>query len=137
MAMQVQPKHCFVLQKLGQSMKLPSLFALTLLLSFSSPQNLLGGDSDKDTKPRLRVTRIERPIQLSGKLDDPLWKYGQAVSLAFEIQPGENTPAPNQTFAMALYTKEYLYIGFRCTDPNLARSGPTWPIATRSSKTIL
>lgn len=78
----------------------------------------IGMDGDRDTKPLFRAVRIERPIQLTGKLDDPLWKLGQPVNLSYEIQPGENIPAPQRTLAMALYTKDYLYIGFRCYDSN-------------------
>jgi hypothetical protein len=92
-------------------------FITSLLLPlFSLPA--IGRDGNGEAKPLFRAIRIERPIQLTGKLDDPLWKLGQPVNLSFEIQPGENIPVPQRTFAMALYTKHYLYIGFRCYDSN-------------------
>ena len=90
--------------------------AFLLYHSYFTPA--FGADGDRETKPLFRATRIERPIQLSGKLDDPLWRLGQPVNLSYEIQPGENTPAPQHTLAMALYTRDYLYIGFRCFDSN-------------------
>lgn len=68
------------------------------------------------TKPDLHAVRIEKPVNLSGKLDDPLWLKAIPVELKFEASPGENTPARQRTVAMVLYDKETIYLGFRCFD---------------------
>jgi hypothetical protein len=76
-----------------------------------------GRASFTDTiKPSLNAVRIEKPLSLSGKLDDPLWLNAMPVELKFEASPGENTPAGQRTVAMILYDKYYIYIGFRCYD---------------------
>jgi hypothetical protein len=67
-------------------------------------------------KPAFQAVRIEKPINLSGKLDDPSWQKSLPVQLTFETRPGENTPASQQTFVYAVYDKEYLYLGFDCRD---------------------
>lgn len=67
-------------------------------------------------KPELHAVRIDKPLKLSGKLDDPSWLKAIPVELKFEVSPGENTPARQKTFAMVLYDQQYIYIGFRCLD---------------------
>ena len=49
-------------------------------------------DKNNETKPTFEVTRITRPIELAGKLDDPLWKDAKPISLNYEIHPGEKNP---------------------------------------------
>lgn len=76
------------------------------------------------TKPVFIATRAERPIRLTGKLDDSLWATSPSVELKYEVQPGENVPAPQRTLAIALYDSENLYFGFLCLDtrPNEIRA---------------
>jgi hypothetical protein len=78
---------------------------------------LMAGPAD-DTiqKPVIKAVRIDKPLNLSGKLDDPAWLTGIPVELKYEASPGENTPARQRTEAMILYDKSYIYIGFRCHD---------------------
>jgi hypothetical protein len=89
---------------------------LAFLCSSMSSHFAFCSDGERETKDRFQAVRIDRPLQLTGKLDDPLWKLGRPVHLLYEIDPGENTPAPQQTTAVALYTGDYLYVGFRCFD---------------------
>lgn len=76
--------------------------------SFASVQDTL--------KPEVIAVRIEKPLILSGKLDDPAWLKAIPVELKYEITPGENTAARLKTLAMVLYDNDKLYIGFRCYD---------------------
>ena len=64
----------------------------------------------------IKAVRIETPLNLSGKLDDPAWLKAIPVELNYEASPGENTPARQRTQAMILYDHSYIYIGFRCYD---------------------
>ena len=75
-------------------------------------------------KPEIRAALIEGNIKLTGNLDDPRWKTAQAATLDYELQPGENTPAPQKTIARVLYNAEYVYFGFDCrdTDPQAIRA---------------
>ncbi len=74
-------------------------------------------DSTKTISKAFPTARIDRPIQMTGMLDDPLWATARSVELEYEFQPGENTPAPVRTQVMSVYNDEYLYFGIRCFDP--------------------
>jgi hypothetical protein len=67
-------------------------------------------------RPEFKAVMIEKPLNLSGKLDDPSWLNAIPVELKYEASPGENTPASQRTFVMALYDQQYIYLGFRCLD---------------------
>ncbi len=75
-------------------------------------------------KQTIQAVRIDRPVELTGRLDDPLWLNAIPVELEYEIMPSENTPAGQRTTVMVLYDNENLYVGVRCYDslPGLIRS---------------
>ena len=60
--------------------------------------------------------KIPMDIKVTGRLNDPLWKNAETVSLPYEVQPGENTPAKARTWVKILYSEENLYLGFICED---------------------
>jgi hypothetical protein len=68
------------------------------------------------TRPAIRAAKIEGNLSLTGDLQDPRWQNAQPVLLKYEIEPGENTPAPQQTIARVMYNAEYIYFGFDCKD---------------------
>ncbi len=70
---------------------------------------------------RVNAVRIDRDIELTGRLSDPLWALAPEVPISFEVQPGENIPAPQRTFVKILYNSEYFYAGFVCYDTDMAR----------------
>jgi hypothetical protein len=72
--------------------------------------------TDSTAKPVLQAIFVDHPITLTGKLDDPLWNRAVPVELTYEVEPGENIPAPQKTFVMAMFDRENLYFGFRCLD---------------------
>jgi hypothetical protein len=90
------------------------VLVLTMVLSMNS--RCFATVQDTITKPELKAVRIESPLELTGKLIDPLWLKAIPVELKYEASPGENTPAKQRTIAMVLYDQEYLYIGFNCFD---------------------
>lgn len=89
-----------------------SLFSLLLIPFF------LFAQSEQPAKPVMQALRVDRHVELSGRLDDELWKRATPVELPYEINPGENTAATQKTYAMVLYDAEHVYIGFRCLDTN-------------------
>ena len=94
-------------------MKYYILFIILLFFDYG----LKGISTVRDTiKPEIKAVRIQEPVNLTGKLDDPKWLKALPVELKFEASPGENTPAKQKTFAMILYDHENLYIGFECYD---------------------
>lgn len=93
-----------------------NIIIVSLLLIVIS-NNMHGITARQDTlKPEIIAVRIDQPLNLSGKLDDPLWLKAMPVELKFEASPGENTPAKQRTIAMILYDEVNLYIGFNCYD---------------------
>ncbi len=84
-------------------------------------------DTSNATKFVIRAVRIHRDIDLTGKLTDPHWKLAQRVHLDYEIQPGNNTPAPQKTTVMVLYNSRYIYFGYDChdTEPSKIRAHVT------------
>ncbi len=96
----------------------------TIVLFFALSLSIVPALADNAPQPRFEAVRIDRPLQLSGKLDDPVWQQAKPVYMDFEFDPGENTPAPQKTEVRALFNREHLYLGFRChdTSPNEIRA---------------
>lgn len=69
-------------------------------------------------RPAMEALRIDKPIELTGKLDDPVWQKAKPIEIAYEVMPGENIPSPQKTFVKALYDDKMLYFGFKCYDSN-------------------
>ena len=91
--------------------------AVALLLAIAS-QKSAALEMPDSARAEIWAAKIEGNIPMTGKLDDPRWKSARPVSLSYEIQPGENTPAPQVTTAWVLYNAEYVYFGFDCRDTN-------------------
>ena len=88
-----------------------------VLISAYSKYRIVAAVAEPDSiKPEFHAIRIEKPLNLSGRLDDPSWQNAIPVTLNFEASPGENTPAKQKTVAMILYDDKYIYLGFRCYD---------------------
>lgn len=73
-------------------------------------------DSTNSERYVLDATRVARDVRMTGKLNDPLWKKAEEVSLKYEVQPGDNTPAPQRTTVRVLYNSRSIYFGFVCHD---------------------
>ena len=63
--------------------------------------------------PVYQCKRIDREIEISGKIDDPLWKTAQTIRLVDNTTGG----SPEQlTEVRILYSSSSLYISFYCED---------------------
>jgi hypothetical protein len=89
-----------------------------LIISLFPNVRTVAADLPDTARPMIHAVRIQGDIKLTGKLDDPRWNLAHPVELRYEINPGENTPAPQQTFVKMLYNQEYVYFGFDCQDSN-------------------
>lgn len=96
--------------------------ALTLCYSNSFAQ--ASADTVNQTRFVVKAVKIHGDLDLTGRLTDPRWKLAPRVELNYEIQPGDNTPAPQRTTVLTLYNSRYLYFGFIChdTDPSKIRA---------------
>ena len=52
------------------------------------------------------------PIEFDGVVGEEEWKEAQTFSMDYEINPGDNSPAPHPTKAFVHYSATHLYVGF-------------------------
>jgi hypothetical protein len=68
--------------------------------------------------PKFTVHRAPGPIHVDGRLDDPGWVGAEEIPLAWEISPGDNSPAPVRTLCRVTFDSENLYFGCHAYDPH-------------------
>lgn len=105
-------------------MKLTRLAYLIPLCSLAIFQHADALELPDSARPVIRAVKIEGDIKMTGKLDDPRWDLAKPIEMNYEVNPGENTPAPEKTFVRMLYNQEYVYFGFDCrdSDPSAIRA---------------
>jgi hypothetical protein len=67
--------------------------------------------------PGGRIPQLQGDIAIDGKLDDAAWQNALVQEIAYDIQPGDNTPAPVKTIVRVGYTADALYVAFHALDP--------------------
>ena len=68
-------------------------------------------------RPAIHGAAPGAPVQLDGKLDEAAWQNATAVALMQQApKPGAETPY--RTTVRVLATRNMLYFGFECSDPN-------------------
>jgi hypothetical protein len=60
-------------------------------------------------------------IAIDGRVDDAAWAQATAVELAYETNPGDNTPPLVKTTALLLHSENALYLAFRAEDADPAK----------------
>ena len=65
-----------------------------------------------------QIPRVEARIEVDGVLDESEWRRAWVMSLDYEFQPGENTPAPVRTQVFVMHDDSRLFVGFRAYDPD-------------------
>lgn len=73
-----------------------------------------------DYVPGGRIPMLQGEIVIDGKLDDVAWQGALVQEIAYDIQPGDNTPAPVKTIVRIGYTQDALYVAFHALDPDPA-----------------
>lgn len=63
--------------------------------------------------PCYECKRVDRELNLTGKVDDPLWQQAPPMPLA---DPINGKPGRYRTTAKMLYSATHLYIAFQCED---------------------
>ncbi len=102
-------------------MRLPhrALLPAVFLLLAAAPA-LAEGPVDPKVPAPAPVPRTEGAIRVDGLVDDAGWASAWKTTLPYEVQPGENTPAPIQTEVLLTYSRDSLYIAFKAYDPDPA-----------------
>ena len=76
------------------------------------------GDTPTSSTAPHQIPRVDAQIEVDGVLDESLWDQAWTMTLDFEVEPGENTPAPVLTEVLVMHDDNRLYVGFRAHDPN-------------------
>jgi hypothetical protein len=101
--------------------------ALTLALGFlpgthpafaSEPVQNVGAPGSART-PHV-VPRVDSVIRVDALLDEEIWERALVLELGYEVQPGENVPAPVRTEILLAYDGAHLNVAFRAHDPDPA-----------------
>jgi hypothetical protein len=101
-------------------MRSTRIWILLIFPTLLTCSHAVASDGSDSTKPVIRAVRIESDLELTGKLTDPRWDLAPPIHIDYEMQPGENTPAPQQTTVRVLFNSDYVYFGFDCKDTNPA-----------------
>ena len=97
-------------------------FILLFILSISNQYAYNSISEIRPTeKPVLQIKKIDTALELTGKLDNPIWNLAVPIELNYEIRPGDNIQAPEKTFVRALYDDKHIYFGFECFDSDPAQ----------------
>ena len=91
----------------------PLLFACLLAASASSAAQTT---APADYVPGGRIPLLQGDIAIDGKLDEAAWNGALVQEVAYDIQPGDNTPAPVRTIVRLGYTADALYVSFHALD---------------------
>jgi hypothetical protein len=73
-------------------------------------------DSTAVSRPVITAARITSPIVVDGKLDEPIWQNGNAVTDFKQRDPYEGQPASMPTEVRVAYDDDAVYIGARMHD---------------------
>src|SRR6185503_19566770 len=62
-------------------------------------------------RPSLTAIRVDQPITLDGRLDEPAWSSAPAATSFIQTFPETGVPATQDTEVRVLYDADQLYIG--------------------------
>jgi hypothetical protein len=68
--------------------------------------------------PGGRIPLLSGEIAIDGNPDEAAWGDALVQQVAYDIQPGDNTPAPVKTTVRLGYTADALYVAFHAQDPD-------------------
>lgn len=72
-------------------------------------------------RARYQAHRAPAAVVIDGVLDESVWSGAPTFELAYEIRPGDNTPARVRTEGWIAYDDRHVYFAFRCHDPEPGR----------------
>ena len=94
--------------------------ALLLCAPFAQAQQAAAPTDTANYIPGGRIPQLQGGIAIDGKLDDAAWNDALVQEIAYENQPGDNTPAPVKTTVRIGYTADAIYFAFHASDPDPA-----------------
>ena len=85
------------------------------------PATLLARDNVAAAAAATAIPQLDPGITIDGVIDEAGWQRAAAIPLAYEINPGDNVPAPVETTVRIGYTLDALYLAFDARDPDPSR----------------
>lgn len=67
---------------------------------------------------RFTVRSAGEEMRIDGVLDERAWENADIIDLIYEWMPGDNVPPPVKTDFLITFNDRYLYMAFRCFDPD-------------------
>jgi hypothetical protein len=113
-----------VLTKMAQKQLFHQIAGIIVFTSILFSSRTIAREIADTAKPKITAQRIEEDIKMTGTLSDPRWKSSQPISISYEVDPKENTPAVQQTTVRIAYNARFVYFGFDCrdTEPSAIRA---------------
>ena len=107
--------------ELKKFFRLAPVAALSTLLLLVPTRATHGQETTAEARtgeaPTVEVPYRSGEIEVDGRVEETAWNDAPAVTLPWEVHPGENLPAPVGTRCRLLYDEEALYLGCRAEDP--------------------
>ncbi len=75
--------------------------------------------SRQATVPSVRALKVEAPLTLDGRLDEPFWAQCEVATGL--INTRTHAPAEDQTPVRVAYTRTHLYVGVECLEQDLRK----------------
>jgi len=96
------------------------LQALSCCLLLALPAAALARDGAAQATPTT-IPQLTGDIAIDGVIDEGAWQQAATIDLAYEINPGDNVPAPVATVLRIGHTRDALYMAFDARDPDPSR----------------
>ena len=80
----------------------------------AAPEPVVTRDGDGHTT--VRATRIDVPLTLDGRLDEPVYRTVPSIADFLQQEPEEGRPVTEKTEAWLFYDDKNIYVAARCED---------------------
>ena len=106
--------QCPCPQKPTKILVLATAIILIQVLSLSAQEE----DGAPIERRSFTVRAAVEDLRVDGVLDERAWEEADVLDLIYEWMPGDNVPPPVKTDFLVTFNEKYLYMAFRCYDPD-------------------
>ena len=71
---------------------------------------------DEAGRATIRAVRVQAPLRIDGRLDEPLYTSALPISDFIQLEPQSGLPASEKTDAWLAFDQRHVYVAFRCWD---------------------
>lgn len=95
-----------------------ALLSILIVVCLSSVARAQQTSSDKPQLEthRIHILRVNEPIKIDGRLDEPAWSQAEPAADFRQEIPTEGAPGSEKTEVRVLYDAKNIYIGIRAFD---------------------